>query len=115
MQYFDAEQGAELKVAFEDLVLDWPSVAAETMFGCPSYRADGTIFAVLVTDGIVLTRLPPDERTQLEQLFDTSPFDAGGRTVEKWVTVPVDSGSTLTALRPYLEASYEAALNDAET
>ena len=110
MQYFDAEQGEELKLAFEDLVLDWPSVAAKTMFGCPSYRADDTIFAVLVTDGVVLTRLPSDERTQLEQLFDTAPFEASGRTVADWVTVPVDGGSALGALRPYLEASYETAL-----
>ena len=114
MKYFDAEQGAELKAAFEELVLDWPSVTATTMFGCPSYQADGTLFAVLVTDAVALTRLPDDDRTQLERLFDTTPFEAGERTVTKWVTVPVDDGSTLGALRPYLEASYEAALNEAD-
>ena len=115
MKYFDPEQGAQLRAAFEEIVLDWPGVTATTMFGCPSYQAKATLFAVLVTEAVALTRLPADDRTQLEQLFGTAPFDAGGRTVEKWVTVPVESDSTLTALRPYLEASYEAALNDAET
>ena len=41
MKYFDKDKGAALKAAFDDVVLDWPDVAVQTMFGCPSYRADG--------------------------------------------------------------------------
>ena len=65
MQYFDPAAGADLRSAFEALVLEWPDVTATTMFGCPSYRVDGTLFAVLVTDGIALTRLPEAERDRI--------------------------------------------------
>lgn len=109
MTYFDGEEAGDLKAAFDEAVLDWPDVTAETMFGCPSYRADGTLFAVLVTGGVALTRLPDDQREPLGRSFETGPFEAGDRTVTKWVQVTVDDGSDLDSLRPYVRASYEAA------
>ena len=109
MQYFDADAGAQLKTAFDDLVADWDGVDSKTMFGCPSYRADGTLFAVLVTDGVALTRLPDDRRAELEAAFETGPFQAGDRTVTKWAQVPVADATDLDALRPYVRSSYETA------
>ncbi|WP_255194952.1 TfoX/Sxy family protein [Halorarius litoreus] len=108
MQYFDETRAGDLRDAFERLVLDWPDVAARPMFGCPSYQADGTLFAVLVTDGVALTRLPDDRRDALDAAFETGPFQAGERTVTKWVQVAVDA-TELDALVPYVESSYEAA------
>jgi hypothetical protein len=115
MQYFDAESGADLKAAFDDLVADWNGVDAKTMFGRPSYRADGTLFAVLVTDGVALTRLPDEWRSELETVFETDPFQAGDRTVTKWVQVPVSGPTDLDALRPYVRASYETARGESAT
>ena len=109
MKYFDSDEGAGLKSAFDALVADWPDVTATTMFGCPSYRADGTLFAVLVTDGVALTRLPDDHREQVAEAFETGPFQAGDRTVTKWVQVTVD-GVELESLAPHVRASYESAL-----
>ena len=109
MQYFDADAGAELKAGFDDLVVDWDGVDSKPMFGCPSYRADGELFAVLVTDGVALTRLPDDRRAALEASFETGPFQAGDRTVTKWVQVPIADATDLDALRPYVRASYEGA------
>ncbi len=114
MKYFDKEEGAALKTAFEDLVLDWPDVTAKTMFGCPSYQADGTLFAVLVTDGVALTRLPSDQREQVERAFETGPFQAGERTVTKWVQITIDDVAALDSLGPHIEASYEAALEESD-
>ncbi|MFC7249890.1 TfoX/Sxy family protein [Halomicroarcula sp. GCM10025324] len=113
MTYFDGEAGGDLRTAFESLVDEWPDVDATTMFGCPSYRADGTLFAVLVTEGVVLTRLPPDQRAQLAAAFEAEPFQAGDRTVTSWVQVPVDD-ATLGPLVPYVEASYETARAEGE-
>jgi len=110
MPYFDPARGASLRTAFDALVADWPDVTATTMFGYPSYRADGTLFAVLVTDGVALTRLPDDRRDGLDGQFETGPFDAGGRTVTKWVQVTIDDVDELEPLRPFVAASYESAL-----
>ncbi len=110
MQYFDEERGETLRTAFESLVLDWPGVTAKTMFGCPSYQADGTLFAVLVTDGVALTRLPADRRDALDAAYETGPFQARDRTVTKWVQVAVADVTDLDALEPYVRASYETAL-----
>lgn len=110
MKYFDEEEGAALKAAFDELVAGWPDVTATTMFGCPSYKADGTLFAVLVTGGVALTRLPPDDREQVAESFEIGPFQAGDRTVEKWVQVTIEDVAALESLAPHVEASYEAAL-----
>lgn len=110
MKYFDKEEGAALKTAFEDVALDWPSVTATSMFGCPSYRADGTLFAVLVTDGVALTRLPSDHHEQVAQAFETGPFQAGDRTVTKWVQITINDVAALGSLVPHIKASYESAL-----
>lgn len=112
MSYFDPDDGAPLRDVFEDLVLAWPSVTAKTMFGCPSYVADDTLFAVLVTDGIALTRLPTDRRESLDASFETGPFQAGERTVTKWAQVTVDDPGIVDDLEPFVRASYEAALDE---
>lgn len=110
MKYFDKERGSALQTAFEDIVSDWPSVTATTMFGCPSYQADGTLFGVLVTDGLVLTRLPSNHRDQVEKAFETKPFQAGERTVTKWLQFTIDDVAVLDSLIPHIKASYESAL-----
>ncbi|MBX0321962.1 TfoX/Sxy family protein [Halomicroarcula sp. F13] len=113
MTYYDPETGAALKAALDDLVSEWPAVTERTMFGCPSYQADGTLFAVVVTDGVALTRLPETDRPELEAAFETGPFRAGERTVTKWVQVTVDEDG-VERLAPFVESSYEAALEETD-
>ena len=108
-QYFDPEAGAALQTAVDDLVLSWPAVTTRTMFGCPSYLASETIFAVLVTDGVALTRLSDADRTALEAEFPTEAFQAGDRMVTKWPTVRVTDAEAVSDLEPFLRASYEQA------
>lgn len=115
MQYFDREAGADLKAAFDDLVSDWAAIEEKTMFGCPSYTAGGTLFAVLVTDGVALTRLPESQRDSIAEVFETGPFQAGERTVTKWVQVTVDDAERLRDLSPYVTMSYEEALAESAT
>lgn len=109
MQYFDETAGAALREAFDDLVGRWEGLSNVTMFGCPTYRAGGKVFAVLTTDAVALTRLPADVRTELEAERETGPFDVEGRATAKWVRIPVD-GTDLGGIERYVRASYEAAV-----
>ena len=114
VQYFDEQAGAGLQEAFDDLVGGWEEVSTVTMFGCPSYRANGKVFAVLTTEAVALTRLPEDVRAALEAERETEPFDANGRVVRKWVQVPTD-GTDLGEIERYVRASFEAAAAGGES
>lgn len=89
--------------------VDWPGVDERTMFGCPSFTADGELFAVVSEQGVSITKLPDDDRASLAETVDVSPFDAGGRSIDAWATVPLGAAD-VARLRPYLRASYETAL-----
>jgi hypothetical protein len=65
MKYYSEEATEPLRLRFEEKVLRWPKVSASKMFGCPSYQADGKLFAFLVTNGIVITQLTQTERACL--------------------------------------------------
>jgi len=89
-------------------VADWPGVEERAMFGCPSFTADGELFAVVSNQGVSITKLPDAHRAELEATVTVTPFDAGGRTIEGWATVPPESAAP-EVLEPFLRASYEAA------
>jgi hypothetical protein len=113
MQYFDPELAGGLRDAFDDLVGDWPAVSRSTMFGCPSYRADGTLFAVLVTAGVALTQLDAEERAAVREAFEAGPFSPGDRTIDSWVQVAAADANVLSDLEPWVRESYETALAQA--
>lgn len=109
MTAFDPGSADWLLLATRDVVGEWDGVEETTMFGCPSFRVHGTLFLVLKTEGIALTKLPEADRDELESTVETAAFTAHGRTVEKWVFVPTDDETAVEALRPYIESSYDAA------
>ncbi len=113
MTAFDPETAGWLLTMVRDVVGDWDDVESTTMFGCPSFRADGTLFLVLTTEGIALPSLPESDRDQLESTMAMAPFSAHGRTIGSWAFVPIEDASGVEKLRPFIEASYEAALADA--
>lgn len=114
MDTFDAEAGAALRTRFEGMVADWEAVTTHTMFGHPSYKAGGTIFALLRTEGVVLTRLPAAERERVEAEFGAGPFETGRGTIDKWVYVPVGADD-LDDLEFAVRASHGAALGESRT
>lgn len=114
MKTFDADAGAGLKTAFEALVADWAAVTEHAMFGHPSYKAGGTIFALLRTEAVVLTRLPESRRERLAAEFPVQPFEANGGTIERWVVVSAGPDD-LANLESYVRASHEAALTESRT
>jgi hypothetical protein len=106
-----SERRQALVAAVDDLVGEWLGVSRKTMFGCPSYVADGVLFAVVSEQGLSLTRLSDTERTRLERSLAIEPFEAGGRLVRTWATVRIDpDGVDGGAVAEALERSYEAAI-----
>ncbi|WP_372911382.1 hypothetical protein [Salinigranum sp.] len=103
------ESHRTLRDAVDDLVMEWPGVSRKVMFGCPSYVADGVLFAVVSEQGLSLTRLSETQRAKLERSLSVEPFEAGGRLVRRWATVQVDPGR-LAPVEHALRQSYEAAV-----
>lgn len=114
METFDGDAGEARKVAFDAMVADWAGVTEHAMFGHPSYKAGGTIFALLRTDAVVLTRLPDADREELAAERKVGPFEAGGQTIEQWVEVPIGADD-LDAIERFVRASHEAALNESRS
>lgn len=108
-RYYDADAMAPVREALEAEIMDWEGVEGRTMFGCPAYRVGEELFCFLVTDGLVLTALEPDDRLAVDDELDAGPFEAGQRSLERWRRVPVEGPDDLEPVRGFVEASYEAA------
>lgn len=108
--YYDEAVAGDLRSAVADTVVDWPGVAETDTFGCPSFTADGTLFAVVATQGLALTQLPAEEKEALAEAYPTEPFAPGTRRVDSWVVVPrVTAVDDADGLVSFIRASYEAA------
>lgn len=105
-----ADEVAEaLRERVRGVVGDWDRVETVEMFGLPSFTVDGELFCVVSNQGVSLTKLPDEERSALAEHAEVGPFDAEGRTIERWATVPPDALPDDDTLEPFLRASYEAA------
>jgi hypothetical protein len=110
VNYYTEEDMKEFRKAFENEVLSWPDVDSRKMFGCPSYRAKGTLFGLLVTGGLVLTKLDESERATLSSEHKTRPFQANRRIIRSWIQVDIAGPSDLDELLPFVRRSFETAL-----
>jgi predicted DNA-binding protein (MmcQ/YjbR family) len=109
MKYYSEEDTKDLRLAFEDKVLQWPQVSSKKMFGCPCYQANGKLFAFFVTKGVVITQLTQSEREELSRQQQTTFFQAGKKIVKNWVRVPVKNKRDLGQIMPFVRKSYESA------
>ena len=109
MKSYSETSMKEVRAAFERTVLGWPGVTKKTMFGCPSYQAEGELFAFLVDRGLVLTRLDEADRTNLARRLHGGPFASGERTVAHWIRIPLAERTALRPLWPAVRRSYAAA------
>lgn len=110
MRYYRDAETKKLRTVFEDKVLRWPEVSTTKMFGCPCYQVRGKLFAFLVTNGIVITQLEAAEKELLSRKHAGTSFQAGRKTVERWLTLSVRSPKALDRLIPSVRKSYKAAL-----
>jgi hypothetical protein len=110
MIYYVESEAKALREAFERKVLRWPKVTMRKMFGCPSYLADGKLFAFLVTGGVVITQVRKHDRETLAAAFETEPFKAGEREISRWLQVTVDDLVRLPRIMVYVQKSYDTVL-----
>ena len=107
---YDDKEMNDLRAAFEDRVLRFPLVTMKRMFGSPCYLAADSLFAFLVTEGVVLTCLDEPMRDRARAELDARAFESGGKTMRTWMLVPAENETDLDRIMPYAHASYEAAL-----
>ncbi len=110
MKYYSEEVTKPLRLGFEEKVLRWPQVSTRMMFGCPSYQANGKLFAFLVTNGIVITQLAQADRDRISRQYNITSFKAGKRTVRNWVRLSIESKLDLIRIMPFVRKSYQSAL-----
>lgn len=110
MKIYHEERMDHIRRAFEADVLLLPDVSPRKMMGCPCYMAGGRMFATIVDDAIVLTRLGETDREELEIELGAGPFTHGSKVMRKWSKVPVGSEEDLRAILPYVMKSYESAV-----
>ncbi len=112
MKLYSEEKAGRVRLRFEEKVLGWPEVRTKKMFGCPGYQAAGNLFAFLVTQGVVLTKLSPETQETLKAQHATEPFGTGDRVVEKWVVVLANVETDWDRLIAFVQESYQAALKE---
>ena len=108
LKWYNEEETKELREAFENAILSWPNVEFRKMFGCPCYLANGKMFAGMVTNGIIITKLTSLEKEELKKLKKIKPFVAGDKIIKTWVNVDLDP-KDLKELMPFVKKSYDRA------
>jgi hypothetical protein len=106
MKYYDEEKMHNLRLNIEKEILNWPNVTTKKMFGCPCYKFNEKLFAFLVTDGIVLTKLNEKDKMKLSEEFEIKPFKALNRTMKNWPQIPFNEDSDIKKIIPFIKNSY---------
>ena len=109
MPYYSESESQQLREKFEDIVLPWPDITKKKMFGSPTYSTGGTIFAMLVDGGIILSQLDDEKKAALLSGPDAEYFVAHGRVIRKWVLIRIQDIADIERFIPFIEASYTAA------
>jgi TfoX/Sxy family transcriptional regulator of competence genes len=109
MQYYSESESQQLREKFEEIVLPWPDITKKKMFGSPTYSTRGTIFAMLVNGGIILSQLDDEKKAALLSGPDAEYFVAHGRVIKKWVLIRIQNIADIERSLPFIEASYTAA------
>jgi TfoX/Sxy family transcriptional regulator of competence genes len=109
MPYYSESESQQLREKFEEIVLPWPDITKKKMFGSPTYSTRGTIFAMLVNGGIILSQLDDEKKAALLSGPDAEYFVAHGRVIQKWVLIRIKNIADVERYLPFIEASYRAA------
>lgn len=112
MKYYSEEDMRDSRLKLEKRILRWANVSTKKMFGCPCYKADGKLFAFLVTNGVVITKLDQNQRETLSRRYDVSSFQAGKKIVRNWTRLSMNHKGELEEIIPYIRKSYESVLRE---
>jgi len=108
VKYYSEADTGPLRLVFEERVLRWHGVVRGRMFGVPCYLATGKLFAFLVTDGIVITKLPQPDREALLRWPDATAFRSGNRLYRTWVRLSISDPKDLDGILLLVRKSYQA-------
>ena len=111
MKYYIEEEMKDVRIALEEMILHWPNVKTKKMFGCPCYLVNGKLFMFFITKGIVFVKLSDENREILLRHPDSNLFRAGNRTMENWLTIPVQNQQELPEIMHFIESSYQTAIH----
>jgi len=111
MKYYDEEVMKNIRLKIEEYIFQWPDVTTKKMFGCPCYKYKNKLFAFMVTDGIVLTKVDELDTIELSKEFSIKPFQSTTRTMKSWPQIPINKNSNLKKIIPFIKKSYEHAKN----
>ena len=112
MPYYSESESGDIRLKIEEIVLKWPGVTKKMLFGSPAFAIGPTYFAMVVTGGVILTRLGDEEKTRLLEDPGAGYFEGHGRTMKKWVHIRLPTPSELDRYLPWLKSSYEHALDE---
>lgn len=101
-QRFDPDH----KKALDALLLDLPGVTRGQMFGHPSYKIFGKIFASLMENGVTL-KLPGDRVQVLLREPDIVPFAPMGTPMRQWALIMVKEAGDYTRYHAYFEEALQ--------
>ncbi len=110
LKFYSEEKMKAIREEFEAEILQHPHLSTKKMFGCPCYKAGGKLFAFIVTDGVVLTRLSENERAEAYELPGAKSFESDQRMMKKWVQLLVKNRFALKKVMPWVMKSYQNAL-----
>jgi len=100
----------ETREILESEVLHKPEVTTKRMFGCPCYMVKNALFGFLVTEGLVLTKLPEGDREEALKIPGADFFKSRNRVMRKWVQIPLKGPEVLPDVITWLWKSYEHAM-----
>lgn len=110
MEPYEQEKMQRIRSTLERDLFRWPGVTTKVLFGNPAYVVNGRIFAILVTGGIVLTRLDNTEGEAVSLLFRTFPVTGrSGAVIKSWIGVNVCTPDELSSVIPFVKRCYERA------
>ena len=110
MPYYTETESQQMREKFEEIVLPWPEVTKKKMFGSPTYSARGTILAMLVNGGIILSQLDEEQKAALLSGTGAEYFVAHDRVIKKWVLIRIQDSAEIERFIPFIEASYHRAM-----
>jgi len=90
MRSYSEKEMKDLRCNFEKIVLSWSHVTQKKTFGCPSYQANGKTFAILVTKGVLITKIDQAVKDTLPDQHQDGAIHTCKKNIEHWVRIPIN-------------------------
>ncbi len=112
IRLYSENEMKDLRCIFEKTVLSWSNVTQKKTFGCPSYQANGKTFAILVTKGVLITKIDQAVKYTLPDQHQDSAIHAGKRNIEHWVRIPINDEAEIKKIMPVVKKSSEIVMQE---